>query len=142
VESKPTLKSTIRIAEPRLKGSLAYREHPERGVRVAGPEPIPGDYDMSPEVADKIIKRRDNPDYVSFADPEGIITPGLLLISSVDPDHRRLVTNMYEANGGRSRNVSVHIEGADTLNNVSLESLHEKLADGRLAVPPPPEAPV
>lgn len=92
---------------------------------------IPEGYDMSQEVAERVQSRAVNPDLKPFEDPEGVIIPGLLLTSGHDPDHRRLVTNVYTTPRG-VRMVAVHIEGEPGLRNVTIEDLRRRIAEGQL----------
>ena len=113
--------------------AAASSEHAAAGKEE--PRLIPEGYEIPPEIVERVKRRMENPELTPFEDPEGIITPGLVLTSPRDPDHRRLVTNMYITPKG-AKMVSVHIEGSGHYTNLLPEDLRRKIADGELSLPP------
>lgn len=100
---------------------------------------IPDEYDISPELVARVEALRADPSLKPFEDPRGELAPGTLLTSRNDPEHRRLITNMYLGKNGQPF-VRVHIEGSPAgLHNKPLDEIRAKIAEGSLRLPEPPK---
>lgn len=146
VPSRLRLSEDLRHVADHVGASVVAKTAIIRGLdkfdgKVIEEEPglIPKGYDFPPELAEQLARRTGNPDLQPFEDPEGIISPGLILVSPHDPDHRRLIAHMYTTPRG-NRIVVAHIEGEKALRNTSLEAMREKIAEGRLVVPGRPSS--
>ncbi len=98
---------------------------------------IPEGYDMPPEVVEKTKIYKDEVDYEPYEDPEGLITPGLVLISPRDPEHRRLIVNTVRSKSRGKEMTVVHIEGGTVLHKYPMEDIRQKIAEGSLVLPMP-----
>lgn len=132
VQHAAKLASQAAMRESFLHGRR--RDVPEAYVEGA-PKLIPEDYDMPDNVREVVESRETAAGSSPLEDPSGIIAPGPILTSPADPDHRRLVTNMYTTPRGKGI-VAVHIEGETGLRNLTLEDLHGRINDGRVQLPP------
>ncbi len=103
-------------------------------IEEATPSLFPEGYKVDPLIVEKIASINTDKALVPFEDPKGVLGPGVVLSSPRDPDHRRVITNMYKTPRG-SVLVRIHIEGQEGLNSLGLDDVWQKIREGRLVVP-------